>query len=843
MAGNSGWIYLGSSADCEIRLLGPDVSSYHARCRIDSASRVLVEDLGSTVGTAVNHPSSRGSSHLLTGTETLFLGAQQVHASVLFQKLKVQPANSYPAGPDAAIGPNPHAAPTDRTGAPSAHAGPGAGSPAPPASLRIEYGVTVIGRDPDPVNKQRIPLENPLLSRNHAGLLRTTTNEYYIWDLGSTYGTFVDSVRIGSRRVRVLPGQIIGLASLRVVLGGGQIARAPVGDTLGIVAENVSFEVKTLLSRRLNLENVTLGVAPGTMLALMGPSGAGKTTLLRILAGHSPPRTGAVFYNNLDLYRNFDQLRASLAYVPQEDVLHPQLTVRQAIYFSSRLRLPADYTSAQIAQRVAVIMGRLGIAGQADVRIGSVLLRGISGGQRKRTSLAMELVPDPGILLLDEPTSGLSSADAERVMHILRGLANEDKTVIVTIHQPSREVFDLFDRLAVIDNDTVRISPPPPPQPGRMIYFGPAKAAPAYFQQRDSTRQSLSRHGADAIFTSLDQNPARRTADWEADYRASSFFPQYVGSVSTPANSGSQPAPVRSTRTLPSAFHQFTTLLERIWTIKSSDSMAMWQMLVLQPVLVALGIVIVSGSLHTEDRYADISYVKDFMRIGKTMFFGIFTAVWFGCNNTAREIVGELATLRRERMVGLNLSAYIGSKVVFFSVACLIQCLVLAGVESIGTNLRAHPASMLLLFWLSSVCGASIGLIISALSAEGDRAIQLVPLVLLPMILFGGGVTRLADMDSPVARRIPAVIPARWAFEAALLAENASRPVAINLMPSASSSAPAVGIPDKYTLVHHYFEDSPHNDTRFSLCVALLLSFTIIFVATATVILKFRDSG
>ncbi len=843
MAGDSGWIYLGSSADCDIRVIGPDVSSHHARCRADSGSRVFVEDLGSAFGTAVNDPRFRNTSHILIGSETVFLGKQQVHASVLFEKLQLLPAITQARIPQRPATIN--SAPIIPSLSPLAPPPP---VPAPATSsaltqLKIEPGVTVIGRDPDQANKQRIALDNPLLSRNHAGLLRTPSDEYYIWDLGSTYGTFVDSTRIGSRRVRILPGQTIGLGSLRVVLGGGgQIARAPSSEAVGLVVENVSFEVKTLFSRRLNLENVKLAITPGTMLALMGPSGAGKTTLLRILAGHSAPHSGAVFYNRLDLFRNFDLLRASLGYVPQDDVLHPQLTVRQAIYYSSRLRLPDDYSSAQIAQRVAVTMDRLGIAGQADVRIGSVLKRGISGGQRKRTSLAIELVPDPNILLLDEPTSGLSSADAERVVRILRGLADEGKTIIVTIHQPSREVFDLFDRLVVIDNDTVRVSPPPAPQPGRMIYFGPAKTAAAYFQERDSTRQSLSRQGAEAIFTALDQNPARKTVEWEAEFRNSLLFRQHVANVAAPT-SAVQPGPrPRSMRTLPSAFHQFTTLLERIWRIKSSDNMALWQMLVLQPLLVAIGIVIVAGSLHTQDRYADVSYVKDFMRIGKTMFFGIFTAIWFGCNNTAREIVGELAVFRRERMVGLHLGAYVGSKVVFFSLACLVQCLVLAGIVSIGTDLHAHPAALLLLFWLSALCGAAVGLVISALSAEGDRAIQLVPLVLLPMILFGGGVTRLADMDSAVARQIPAAIPARWAFEGALLAENANRPIAIGVMPSASS-APAMAVPDKYTLVHHYFEDSPHDDNRFWWCTAFLAAFSAVFVGLAAGILKFRDSS
>jgi ABC-type multidrug transport system ATPase subunit/pSer/pThr/pTyr-binding forkhead associated (FHA) protein len=827
MADHSDWIYLGSGPDCEIRIPHAGVSAHHARCRLEVGDKVLIEDLGSPGGTAINRPGNRIVVQYVAPSDTLYLSGRPLTAATVYEALRSRRALPKTAPTPAAL---------------SSPASQGAGQEN--RQLQVEPGVTVIGRDPDVTNKQRIVLPGPMVSRNHAGVLRAGDGEYYIWDLGSTYGTFVDSRRVGSRRTRIAPHAVVEIPGFRFFIGAqGATTMAPLNQGGAVHAEGISAGVGRVWNRRLILDGVRFSIAPRSMVALMGASGAGKTTLLTVMAGQSPPVSGKVYYDNLDLFAHFSRIRASLGYVPQDDILHPQLTVRQALFFSARLRLPVDYSSAEIRKRVEETMDKLGIAGQADVPIGSAVKRGISGGQRKRVNLAMELIPDPTVLLLDEPTSGLSSADAERVVRTLRDLTNDGRTVIVTIHQPSRQVFEMFDQLLVLDNDTVRTIPAPPPQPGRLIFNGPARRAPAYFQDHDASGNSRALSGAEVVFAAIESNPARKTEEWEKRFIESPYFSKDDRKPYAQLAPGAQSGETsEDRRSLPSPFHQFSTLLRRVWQIKASDRWSLCQAIFLQPLVVAIGIALASGTLLTARRYVGAEYVKDFLRIGKTLFFGIFTALWFGCNNTAREIVAEIAVYRRERFVGLSLSAYLGSKIVFFSGICAVQCLVLAGVVSLGSDLRASTGIIALLFWLAALCGVAIGLLISALAPEGERAIQLVPLALLPMILFGGGLTRLSDLESPIARRIAAVVPARWAFEGALLAENQARPVTVNFnAPGAQSGYTAKPVPDRYSIVHHYFQASPHNDQRILTCAGNLIVFALIFVGLAGLALRLRD--
>ena len=314
-----------------------------------------IEDLGSPAGTALNSPDRRISVSWLEPADLIYVGTYPIPARLVFEALR-KPA------PDA--GSNPTLSRTSQTPV---------GGPPPPGllALHVERGVTVIGREPSSANKQTIVLPNPMVSRNHAGLLRTDKDEYYLWDLGSTHGTFLDSQRVGRRRVPVGPNQVIGIAGYRFSIGAqGTLAVAAPKDTgVEIRGDGIATEVGSPWRRFTNLDGVRLYVPARRLVALMGPSGAGKTTLLRVLAGQTPPKSGRVLFNERDLYTHFNEIRSSLGYVPQEDILHPELTVRSALFYSARLRLPVDYSSAEIQRRIDEIMVRLGISNQANVII------------------------------------------------------------------------------------------------------------------------------------------------------------------------------------------------------------------------------------------------------------------------------------------------------------------------------------------------------------------------------------------------------------------------------------------------------------------------------------------
>ena len=308
-------------------------------------------------------------------------------------------------------------------------------------------------------------LDFPMVSRRHARLSRTG-EQMRIEDLGSSNGTYVNGERIRVREpVIVRPGDRIGLGSYTFTLTlSGDLEERDGRDDLTLEARDLDVDAG---DRKL-IEGVSLVLRPGEIVGLMGPSGAGKSTLLKSSGRIRPPVAG----HRLAKWRRpcapLPRLRGAIGFVPQEDIIHRDLTVGEALWFTARLRLPGDYSSDEIRRRVADVLAQLDLTGAADVLIGSASSSGISGGQRRRVNLAMELLTDPPVLLLDEPTSGLSSEDALLVMRLLRKLADRGKTILLSIHQPGRDVFRLLDRVAVVARDTGSVDP------GKLVYDGPA---------------------------------------------------------------------------------------------------------------------------------------------------------------------------------------------------------------------------------------------------------------------------------------------------------------------------------------------------------------------------------
>jgi ABC-type multidrug transport system ATPase subunit len=642
-------ILIGSAAGCDLRLNHPDVASQHARANRKKDGRIFVQDMGSEKGIALNRPENRLQITFIGPSDTIFLGKCPLQCKQIIDAFSPPLPHIEPAKPPLVSQSAPGGLPASHPQQSPADIGLEPGSVAP---LDIDVGVAVIGRAPD----ADIQIPHPTVSLQHAVIVRTESDEYYIRDLHSTYGTFLDGQRIGTRRLRILPGQVIGIAGHRFSLGQRGEFSAITYEGVAVFAKGVSAEVGGWLKKRINLEDVTLAVFPGKLVSLMGPSGAGKTTLLRILAGQSRPHQGAVFYNEDNLYDHYNEIRALLGYVPQEDIMHAQLTVRQALRFSARLRLPSDFSNIDIERRIDQILGKLGIAGQADIRIGSAEKRGISGGQRKRVNIAMELLADPTVLLLDEPTSGLSSSDTERVVRTLDQLASEGRTLILTIHQPPPHVFKMFDFLAVVDNHTVRLTPPPPPEPGRLIYYGPAAEGSPFFQANDTSGESARLQGGDAVLEAIEKNPGRTTREWQQIFEKTPTYRRHIGWPL--GNHARSTRGSGNPRSLPSDFRQLRALTERLATVKRSDLTAsIW--LALQPVIVAMLIYLVSKWLQTQEVYPGATYLSIFSKIGKALLLSVISAIWFGCNNTVREVVGELAIYRRERMFGLSLSAYL----------------------------------------------------------------------------------------------------------------------------------------------------------------------------------------
>lgn len=416
---DSSVITIGRNPESNVALDFEMISWNHARItRVGDTW--TIEDCSSRNGTSLNRLDNRIESAPLQPDDDIYLGSYKLNASAILTGKRI---NKGPKG-----------------------------------YVRVNFpgNRMVLGRDPSCDH----PLDNPTISRQHA-LLERVAEGVYVQDMGSRNGTYLNGALI-SGRVLLQPGQEFELGSFRfMLLEDGALAKRE-------YAGNVTIEVASVTVNAPNgdrlLEPMSLTIFPSELVALMGPAGAGKTTFLKALNGYTRPADGHVLFNGEDLYRSYNRFRQQMSYVPQDDIVHPQLTVREALYFSAKLR--TDLKDSEIELRIDKVLKELGISDKKNTIIGSPERKVLSGGQRKRVNIAMELINDTPVIFLDEPTSGLSSYDAEGVIRVLKALSTAGKTIIITIHQPSLDIFKEFDNLIMVSRD----------QGGRgaLVYFGPA---------------------------------------------------------------------------------------------------------------------------------------------------------------------------------------------------------------------------------------------------------------------------------------------------------------------------------------------------------------------------------
>jgi ABC-type multidrug transport system ATPase subunit/pSer/pThr/pTyr-binding forkhead associated (FHA) protein len=702
----------GSDESCDIRVPERYVSGRH--CRLERCDdEWFLEDLGSTNGTFVN-------------------GEQVAH------RRRVSPSDVITLGRS-------HKLPWPSEGGRR----PGAATlsvPLPPVGKSI-----VLGR----AATCDVVLDFPMVSSRHAAIEHGSAG-WTVRDLGSTNGTFVGGRRItGSAAVGA--GDVIGLGSYQLRLSGDGRGLTEEDRRDSAVLEANGLAV-VLDGRRL-IGDVSLVVRSGELVGIMGPSGAGKSTLLSALVGCQPPSEGRVLVSAVDLYARQDEFRGQIGYVPQDDIMHPDLTVGQALWYSARLRLPRDYTDEEIRGRISSVTAQLGLDEVLETRIGSAERRGISGGQRKRVNVAMELITDPPVLVLDEPTSGLSSTDALALMRLLRGLASSGKIVILTIHQPGVELLRLMDGLAVVAKDESSDGA------GEIVWFGQAYPDAARFFDPDAGRPD-----ADAVMRGLGR---RTVAEWRVAYRRTAAHEQWTVSRRSPTGSAPLASP-RARASFKEMFSQTAVLARRMFAIKAADT---WSTAVLLAQAPLIGLLIAGTFGPKIAAPVDAAHWPDVSRaLATTTFLMGLAAIWFGCSNAAREVVGERAIYKRERMAGMSGSAYVASKVIVLAALCGVQCAMLALIVRAGVGLETGFGSIFWPLFLAANVATAIGLCVSAVVRSAEAAAGVLPLVILPMVILGGVLLPLPEL--PRATTLVAdAMPSRWVFEKLLTAEADVRPL------------------------------------------------------------------
>lgn len=609
----------------------------------------------------------------------------------------------------------------------------------PQLVMQIAFGNKTdltIGRD---VNND-IRLDGLQISNRHARLLRTNSGIDII-DQNSTNGVYVDGARVSRRSIT--PNDAVQIGSFLIRIDNfGNIGVFDTRSKTRIDSVNITKDVKNRSGGGLIrlLDNVSLSIQPNEFVGLLGPSGAGKSTFMDALNGMRPASGGSVLINNLDLYEHLDSLKQSIGYVPQDDIIHRELTVYRTLYYVAKLRLSSDVSRSEIDQIINEVMDVTGLSERRDVPINQ-----LSGGQRKRVSIAVELITKPSAIFLDEPTSGLDPATEEKIMKLFRQIAESGRTVILTTH--AMENVKLFDKIVLLMR-------------GKLVFYGKPEEALAhvgaksfkelYDKIEEPVEQRLNGYSGGENRHQITEQVAE---EWKQKFLKT---PQYRANVYEPLKQigQAQSSGVQKKRRLGvfGSIRQFLTLSRRYWEVLLRDKLTLF-ILFAQAPIIALLVYFVMGENQTRDfAYFVLSLV----------------AVWFGTSVSAREIIRERAVYNRERMVNLGLMPYVFSKLFILGIIVGIQCLFLfaplkfldiAGLMPMPGEFFGIPQFWVML--LTAAVGIALGLFISALVKTSEMATSLVPLILIPQILFSG----LVGVPSGMNKVAGLIMPATWSFD------------------------------------------------------------------------------
>ncbi|MFN8559512.1 MAG: ATP-binding cassette domain-containing protein, partial [Dehalococcoidia bacterium] len=637
-----------------------------------------------------------------------------------------------------------------------------------------------IGRDAD----NTVMLPSPQVSRHHARA-DLTDGGWVLTDLGSTNGSFVNGRNV--KQSPIVAGDVVVIGPYRLRLDGGRIGVERETE-IRIEAFGLTRAVGSGARRRTILDDVSVVLAPGELVAVIGGTGAGKSTLLRALTGIEPASHGEVLVNGVPLYRNFDALRGQFGYVPQQDILHQNLPLGAALDYAAELRMPADTTPAERAHRVAACLDRLGLAGQRQT-----LVARLSGGERKRASIAMELLTEPRLLYLDEPTSSLDPKYDREVMRDLRDLAHDGHTILLITHRTSN-LIGTADKLLVLARG------------GKLAYFGPPDRALEYFRAAGSRlmqewsayaeairRENIQPQQFDDIYSILepprwpDEQMSDLAARWQQLFREHPTYAAEVVSRQRFQPDAALPAPHATRNTAQeraAAFRQFKILSRRYVSVLINDRRNLLVLLLQAPVLALL-----LTLLFRADNFLPIcpTGAPDCVRVGppvagvKTIGFANQNAaqaqqfafvlgaiaVWLGTLNAIREVAKEDDIYRRERLINLRVTPYIASKLVVLVGVAALQVAAVVAIEAASIS-PFHGVGQLVGTWwvllLAAATGTAGALAVSAASANQDRAMLMAPLLVIPQILFGGVFKPVKEFPAAV-QILPALAAARWAFE------------------------------------------------------------------------------
>lgn len=674
--------------------------------------------------------------------------------------------------------------------------GSGTTQEALPEIRPIPLGAPVITLGRLPSNT--VVLNHPQVSGNHARLERVGNN-YRLVDLGSTNHVYVNARRVSNQYLK--PGDEIRIGPFKLTFTGTELTSHDESNGVRIDALRLR---KVGNNSTVLLNDISIAIPTRKFVALVGGSGAGKSTLMDALNGLRPAQTGTVLYNGQDYYRHLAAFSTQLGYVPQDDIIHRDLTVERALYYAAKLRLPSDMTRSQIKGRIDEVLEDVDMTHRRHL-----LISKLSGGQRKRVSIALELLANPSVFFLDEPTSGLDPGLDRKMMTLLRNLADKGQTIVLVTHATNN--INSCDYVCFLA------------QGGHLAYFGPPNEAKTYFGKTDFAE----------IYSALEPTDENRNIPAEAEerFKASPDYQRYVvGPLNNgPAGAGRAATLAQQASTvLPpkrgNPWKQFRLLAQRYIELLKNDTGNLLILLLQAPVIAAILFLMAGADIFKPNSVAvcppqlyqaagiprtvfnagggasDCQNVINFLNSNnpnakllmsqndnnvnkalqrfispvsggdaqKILFIMAFAAVMFGCINGAREIVKELPIYRRERAVNLGIIPYLFSKMAVLGFLCLLQSAILVIVVDVKAPFDQGiflpvVAEIYISVFLTAIAGLMMGLTVSAMVPNNDRATSFIPILLLPQVIFAGV---LFPLDNPPMQILSTFFAARWAMAA-----------------------------------------------------------------------------
>ena len=609
-----------------------------------------------------------------------------------------------------------------------------------------------------------------------------------------------------------------------ILIDTGQILRCDFSERIIEEERNIisSLEARDLSHRftanETGLDGISFSVNRGELVCVMGASGSGKSTLLRVLAGQLQPMQGEVLLNSAPLYEDVERLKQHVAYIPQNDAFDEHLTIAENLNFAAAIRAP-HLSAGDRGRRIDTKLAELGLNERRDSIVGTPIKKILSGGERKRLNIGLDMIGGADVFLFDEPTSGLSSKDAEHVIEIIRSMAH-NKIILVTIHQPNSKIFQMFSKALLLDKG------------GKLVFFGTPHEMLAYFAEAEHEQHFGTELGGcpacgttrpefifdvletplrdlsgDIIYEENTQGqlvPARRySPDYWRDKYESFRLLQDVRQVGVkkqpalPSTAFSLPADAKEPIRWRDEWTQFQTLLRRAFLSKMRNRANLLITIVAAPVLATLiGCVLYYNESGSYD-FASAYHIPTYL------FFSLVVVMFLGLTNSADDIILDRATLQRERNLNIRLPYYITAKGLTLALFAAVQCAMFTLIGNAILEIRGMFWIYFFFNFITAFTGISLGLFVSSLVADGKAAANVVPFILIPQILLSGALIKYEDMNrnlslayafqrwfavhpdrarenSESALEVPFLcefMPMRWSYEALVVAQYKLNPL------------------------------------------------------------------